>query len=133
MSQGQHRLSSLQLAVMRVVWDRGEATAQDVHAALLPARQLAPATVATILTRLEKRGLLRHRTEGRQFVFQAIATRDEVRQSMVGQLVDDLFRGDPADLVHHLLANDELGPDDREKLRALLARVKDSDAEEANA
>ncbi len=128
MTEPRHKLSSLQLAVMRAVWDRGEATAQEVHAALAPARRLAPATVATILTRLEKRGLLSHRTEGRQYVFQPVASRDEVRQSMVGQLVDDLFRGDPADLVHHLLARDELGPDERAKLRALLDRTEEDDA-----
>ena len=52
-------LSDLQLAVMRVLWDKGEASAADVHRALRHSRPMAITTVATLLARLEKRAMLR--------------------------------------------------------------------------
>lgn len=111
------QLTDLQLSIMRVLWRR-ESTVQDITAALEPERGLSPNTVATLLRRLEKRGLVRHRTMGRQFVFAARVAQADVRRSMVAELTDGLFDGDPAALVSHLLDEREIAPGD-------LARVKD--------
>jgi predicted transcriptional regulator len=111
------QLTDLQLSIMRVLWRR-DSTVQEITTELEPERGLAPTTVATVLRRLEKRGLVRHRTVGRQFVFSARVAEDDVRRSMVAELTDGLFDGDPAALVSHLLAEREIAPGD-------LARVKD--------
>ena len=57
-------LSELQLDLMRVLW-RGEASVADVAAALAQSRGLAHTTVATLLTRLAKRGIVAQRRDGR--------------------------------------------------------------------
>lgn len=54
------QLTDLQLALLRVLWTRGEATVQDMVEALRPERDLAPTTVATLLSRLEKRRVVSH-------------------------------------------------------------------------
>ena len=64
------RLTALQLAVMQVLWSRDEASVTDVQRAMT-GRRLALTTVATMLVRLEQRGLVSHRAEGRQYIFQA--------------------------------------------------------------
>ena len=114
-------LSPLQLAVLRTVWQRGEATVAEVHAALEPERRLASTTVATLLTRLEKRGFLTHRMEGRQFIYRSTISELEVRRSMVSELTRTLFQGDPAALVSHLIKTEDIRPGDLERVRALLA------------
>ena len=58
---GRHQLTELQLAIMRVVWDRSEATVQDIWEALHAERGLAQTTVATMLSRLERRGVVTRR------------------------------------------------------------------------
>lgn len=113
-------LTPLQVAVMRVLWERGEARVQEVQRALGPARELATTTVATLLKRLEKRGLVAHRTEGRQYVYRARVDVDEARRSAVGELTEHLFDGDVPTLVAHLLTRHELGPGDVERVRALI-------------
>ncbi|MCA9648605.1 MAG: BlaI/MecI/CopY family transcriptional regulator [Myxococcales bacterium] len=116
------QLSDQQLAFMRVLWDRGEATAQDVHAELSEqGMTLAPTTVATVLTRLERRGLVSHRRRGRQYVYRARAGEQEVRRSMLARLTDFFFGGDPQALVSHLTAGQGLGRDDLEEVRRLIA------------
>ncbi|MEM7158670.1 MAG: BlaI/MecI/CopY family transcriptional regulator [Myxococcota bacterium] len=116
------QLSDQQLAFMRVLWDQGEATAQQMQAAL--AEQgvtLAPTTVATVLGRLERRGLVGHRSRGRQYVYRARADEQEIRRTMLARLTDFFFGGDPQALVSHLTAGHGLGQKDLDEVRRLIA------------
>lgn len=117
----QHQLTDLQVAIMRVLWDRREATVSDIHEALLAERGLAPTTVATLLSRLEKRGIVKHRSASRQYVYYPAVTESEVRRSMVSDLAERLFDGDVAELVSHLLSEREMSAGDLEKVKEMIA------------
>jgi predicted transcriptional regulator len=117
-----HQLSDLQLGLLRILWDRGEATATDVHAALaMQDRELAPTTVSTMLSRLEKKGIITHRAEGRQYIYRALVGESEVRRSMLARLTDYFFRGDVSALVSHLVEGRDVDPDDVARVKQLLA------------
>ena len=113
-------LTGLQLSILEVVWDRGEATTQDVWEHLTRSRPLALTTVATLMSRLERKHVLAHRRDGRQYVYWATVTRGEVRRSKVRELTENLFGGDPAELVSHLVRADDVGPDELRRMRDLL-------------
>lgn len=117
-------LTDLQLAIVRLLWAKGECTVVEVQDGLMPARPLAQTTVATLLTRLEKRGVVSHRTTGRQFVYKAEVTEPEVRRSMVGELTNSLFQGRPAALISHLLVERELGADEIGEVKQLIAQAE---------
>ena len=116
-----HQLTELQIGLLRVLWDRGEATVAEICDALRPSRALAPTTVATLLSRLERRGVVRHRTVSRQFIYAAVVSESEVRQSMVSDLTEQLFDCDVAELVSHLLSAREISSGDLEKVKELIA------------
>jgi BlaI family transcriptional regulator, penicillinase repressor len=80
------RLGKLQLAIMRVLWRRGEAAVAEVHEDLEAERELAPTTVATMLAKLEHKGVVAHRTEGRRFIYRPLVNEELVRRSMVDEL-----------------------------------------------
>ncbi|MPY89723.1 MAG: BlaI/MecI/CopY family transcriptional regulator [Luteitalea sp.] len=118
-----YSLTELQLALMRVLWERSEATVVDVQEALEPERRLAQSTVATLLSRLEKKGLLSHRVEGRQYVYRPRVSEADVKRSMVGEfaeLADELFQGDVAALVSHLLTAQDVAAGDLARVKALI-------------
>jgi len=102
---GKHTLGELQHAIMQVLWACDEATVAEVHEALYDERGLAPTTIATMLRKMEDKGVVTHRVEGRQFVYRPEVSESAVRSSMVGELLDRLFAGDPAALVSHLVAD----------------------------
>ena len=102
------QLGDLQLAIMRVLWDLGQATVAQVHATLQVERGLALTTIATMLSKMEKKGVVHHRTEGRQFVYVSTVSQDEVRSSMVAEFTERLFEGDVAALVNHLLTEKQI-------------------------
>jgi predicted transcriptional regulator len=119
-------LSELQLDVMRVLW-RGEASVADVAAALAAERGLAHTTVATLLTRLARRGAVAPRRDGRQLYYRALVTEPQVRRTMVGDLIQSLFQGDPKALLAHLVSEREVAPGDLAKVQALLAGASADD------
>lgn len=121
-------LGALQYAIMKVLWERGEGSSAEVHAALVEERGLAPTTIATMLRKMEDKGVVAHRTEGRQFVYQPTVSEGEVKESMVDELVERLFGGDPAALVSHLINDERIDPEELAALRERLV-VERSKAE----
>lgn len=113
-------LTGLQLSILDVLWERGEATTQDVWEVLTRARPLALTTVATIMSRLERKEVLTHRREGRQYVYRATVTRSDVRRSKVRELTEHLFGGDPTALMNHLVRADQVDADELRRMRQLL-------------
>ena len=115
-------LTDLQVDLLEVLWNRKEATVAEVQEALLGDRGLATSTVATLLSRLEKRGVVTHRADGRQYVYRAQVSREQVRDSMVSALTYRMFSGDVAELVSHLLTEAETSPGDLARVKQLIAR-----------
>jgi BlaI family transcriptional regulator, penicillinase repressor len=115
------KLTGLQLAVMRVLWARGEASVLDVQEALRDDdRDLAQTTVATLLSRLEKRGVAAYRLDGRQYVYRALTSEADVRESVLADITQGLFGGDVTTLVSHLLNTNEVDEADLARVRALI-------------
>ena len=115
-------LSELQIALLRVLWQRGETSTADVAAELAQDRGLKHTTVATLLTRLEKRGVVAQRRDGRQLFYRALVDEADVRRSMVADLIGALFAGDAQELVAHLVQESEIAPGDLAKVKRRLAR-----------
>ena len=114
------QLGDLQLAIMRVLWERGEAPAIEVHRALLEERGLAVTTIKTMLRKLEGHGCVEHRTNGRQFIYRPAIAETDVRAGMVDTLVQRLFGGDSTALVNHLVESGEIQPDDLASLKEIV-------------
>src|SRR5215213_7711490 len=112
-----HELTELQLAILRLLWERGEATVAELWEALYDERRLAQTTIATLVARLQRRGIVARRSRDRQFVYRATITESDVQHSMVSELTERLFDGDVTALVSHLISASDMSPGD-------LARVK---------
>jgi predicted transcriptional regulator len=117
-------LTDLQLAIMRVLWDRDEATVLEVQERLRPDRDLAQTTIATLLSRLEKRGVIAHRLDGRQFVYRPLVSEQDVRRSMVSELTTLLFDGSAAALMSHLLRSRDIDPGDLDRVKRMIAEAE---------
>ena len=120
MSDTTPRLTELQLDILRVLWTKGEQPVAAVHAALAPTRDLAPTTVATLLKRLANRGIVTHRTEGRQFLYRALVSEEEATRTMLDETLDKLFAGDVPAMMAQLLRSRDVAAGDLERIRALL-------------
>jgi BlaI family penicillinase repressor len=120
-------LSDLQLAVIRVLWDKGEASAAYVQRALERSRPLAITTVSTLLARLEKRGVLTHRAEGRTFIYRARVSELEMRRKAISGMIRNLFRGNPSEVVGQILAEREVSEEDLARMRSLIQDARSAE------
>ncbi|HLU40283.1 MAG TPA: BlaI/MecI/CopY family transcriptional regulator [Planctomycetota bacterium] len=115
-----HRLGNLQFAILSELWRAGEATVAEVHERVGRARGLALTTIGTMLRKMEARGLVRHRTAGRVFVYRPAVREQDVGRSMIRDVVERLFEGNRAALVSQLLREGDFDPNELNELRALI-------------
>jgi BlaI family transcriptional regulator, penicillinase repressor len=111
-------LSEREVDVMNVLWRRGSATVSEVLDELQD--ELAYTTVLTILQRLEDKGHVGHRSEGKAHRYLPILERGAVQDSALERMTRKLFAGSPKLLVTRLLGEGELTRDQLRELRALV-------------
>lgn len=116
------KLPTLQLAMMQALWRRGQATVAEVQNDLSADRPLAYTTVATMLTKMERKGLVAHTREGRTFIYQPLIDEQRVSRSMVADLAERLFGGSVTALVSHLLDECDVKPAELARLKSLIAQ-----------
>jgi len=124
-----HEITELQLAILRLLWERGEATVAELWEALYEQRGLAQTTIATLVARLQRRGIVARRTRDRQYVYRATITEADVQHSMVSELTERLFDGDAAALVTHLIAASDMSPGDLARVKRMIENAQDPKGE----
>lgn len=113
-------MSPAETEILRLVWESGQATVQQVHDALPETRDVAYNTVQTLLRRLEEKGYLTHKTRGKAHVFCPRVKREAVVKRTVLDFVDRLFGGDPKPLMQFLAAEGRIDRADIEELKRLI-------------
>ena len=79
-----------------------------------------------MLRKMEAKGLVRHRLEGRTFIYRAAVAEETVSKGMADHLLEKLFEGSLAEMVSHLLSSREVSRDELSKLEQLIAERKKS-------
>ncbi len=113
-----------ELEILKVLWDRGEATVREVYAALRDRIPIVQATVQAFLRTMEQKGLVAHRVDGRSFIYRATAARRGTTKHLVSDLLDRVFDGAVDQLVEHALAVRPPRAEEMQRLRELLAEAE---------
>ena len=119
-----HRLGDLQLKIMKSLWEHPGATVAEVRAAVSPGGALAHSTIATMLRKMEARGLVKHRLLDRKFLYRALVREEVVARNMSEHFIEGLFEGSLADMVGHLLKTHEISREELDRLEKLIAEQK---------
>ena len=118
-------LTPQELAIMKVVWQREEATVRDVYETLRERRQVAYTTVMTMMKILEEKGYLEKSREERAYVYRPSRPRQQVVGAMVRDFVDRVFDGAASGLLLHLARNGKLTKAERQKIRQLIDEMEE--------
>lgn len=105
------------------VWDLERATVAQVHERVLRGRHLAYTTVMTLLTRLAEKGYLRREKEGNAYQYSPAKPPEQVRASVLSDIVDKVFRGSPVALVQTLVRQEDLSGEEQEELMRVIRRL----------
>jgi len=117
-------LSEAQREIMKIVWERGEISALEVRKILSEKRDLAKNTVRTLLDRMEEKGWLKHREDGRTYLYSAAQPREASIGQKVLEVVEHVCGGSPEELVTALLDYRGLTPQELKRIRAMLDQAR---------
>jgi BlaI family penicillinase repressor len=115
-------MSPAETEILRLVWQVGQATVQQVCDQLPPRRNIAYKTVQTLLRRLEEKGYLKHKIKGKAYVFFPAVKREDVVKRTVLDFLDRLFAGDPRPLMQFLAEDGRIDAEDLERLKKLIEK-----------
>jgi predicted transcriptional regulator len=93
----------------------------EVHQALSKEGDLAYTTIATILRKMEARGLVRHRLHERKFLYRPAVQAEEITRKISAHFIERLFEGSLADMLAHLLTTHEISREELARLEELIA------------
>jgi len=119
------RLTDVELELMNILWELGEAGVAEVIAKLPAGRELAYTSVSTILRILEGKGIVEARKQGRGHVYVPVLMRADFEAHAVKDVVQRVFAGVPVAMVRQLLDNVQLSEDDVREVRKLLSRTRE--------
>jgi BlaI family transcriptional regulator, penicillinase repressor len=124
MAAKQSDLSPAQREIMEIVWERGEVTVHEVRHILSRTRKVARNTVRTLVERMEDKGWLKHRVQGRTFLYMSTRPRHDTIGQKVREIVETLCGGSPETLVTALLDYRGLRADELKRIRQLLDQAQ---------
>jgi predicted transcriptional regulator len=122
-------LTEAELRLMRILWRRGESAVNDLVAAMPDGETLAYNSVLTTIRILEQKGYVEHRQEGRAFVYRPCVAEQQASRSEVRHLMSRFFGDSRERLLLSLLGDDEISPDELQRLKDAI-QVATPDAEE---
>jgi predicted transcriptional regulator len=113
-------LTDAEARVMAVIWQLETATVGDVVAALTPERTVSYSTVQTILRILEDKGYVAHDKVARAFIYRPVVDERQARRRALRHLATRLFNGSPSLLVMNVLHDEEMDPEELQRLKKLI-------------
>jgi BlaI family penicillinase repressor len=126
-SRRSRNLSPANLEIMKVIWEKGEVTVNEVFETINSRRKhkLRRTTVQVQMNRLEEYGWLSHRAEGRAFFYSAVKERQTTRKDILDDIKNRVFGGSRADLVRCLLEDEDVTSEEAKELRRLIQEHKE--------
>lgn len=116
-------LTEVELELMDVLWDKGQATVAEI-VETLPEARLAYSSVLTMMRILEQKGYVAHEKEGRAFVYRALIDRQQAQKTVIGYLLKRFFNNSPELLVVNLLEHEDVGPKEVKRLKRMIEDTK---------
>ena len=119
------RPTDTELAILRVLWERGACTVRDVHEALSRERPAAYTTALKTLQIMTEKGLVRRDVSDRTHVYHAKLSQEQTQRQLVRDLLDRAFGGSSSKLVMQALSARRATPEELTEIRRLLENSRD--------
>src|SRR4051812_35067512 len=113
-----------ELEILKILWDRGQASVREVYEDMSRTAPIVQNTVQAFLRTMEDKGLVRHRTEGRTFIYQPVPQRAETEQRLVSGVLQRVFDGAIDQLVQSALSLRQPTANELAKLEELIRQHK---------
>jgi len=118
------RPTDAELAILRVIWERGEGTVREIHEELARKHPTGYTTVLKLLQIMHEKGTVERDVSQRAHVYRAAQQQNKTQSQLVGDLLDRAFGGSPAALVMQALSTRKASHEELDEIRQLLDEIE---------
>lgn len=114
------RLGKVQMRIMQILWEKGEANAREITDALNHENPISHSTVQTLLRKIEMKGAIAHKSDDRTFLYYPVVQESKVTYSVTREIIDRIFDGSAGGLISYLLQNEKISKKELDDIRRLI-------------
>lgn len=118
------QISPAEFEVMGVIWRYAPISTNEIVAHLSDEKQWSPKTIQTMLSRLEKKGVITHEKQSRIFVYSPVISKEAYREAEGKTFLSRFFDGALNQMMVSFLDDDTLTSADIDELQAILDKKR---------
>lgn len=124
MSIKQIKPTESELEILRVLWDRGEATVRDVHEELSKTKDAGYTTTLKLMQIMHEKGMVKRDESSKTHKYSPLITREKTQKQFMGKMIDTLFQGSSTQLVMQALGNHKTSKEELDEIQKLIDNLK---------
>ncbi len=124
MSTKQLKPTESELEILRVLWERGEATVRDVHEELSKTKDAGYTTTLKLMQIMHEKGMVKRDESNKTHKYVPLISREKTQKQFVGKMIDTLFQGSSSQLVMQALGNHKASKEELDEIQKLIDNLK---------
>lgn len=124
MNTKQLKPTESELEILRVLWERGEATVRDVHEELSKTKDAGYTTTLKLMQIMHEKGMVKRDESSKTHKYTPLISREKTQKQFVGKMIDTLFQGSSSQLVMQALGNHKASKEELDEIQKLIDNLK---------
>ena len=124
MSTKNFKPTESELEILRVLWEKGEATVRDVHEILSKTKDAGYTTTLKLMQIMHEKGMVKRDERNKTHKYSPLISREKTQKQFVGKMIDTLFQGSSTQLVMQALGNHQTSKEELEEIQKLIDNLK---------
>lgn len=113
-----------ELEILKVLWERGEATVRDVHEVLSKTKDAGYTTTLKLMQIMHEKGMVKRDETSKTHRYTALLSREKTQKQFMGKMIDTLFQGSSTQLVMQALGNHSTTPEELDEIQKMIDNLK---------
>ncbi len=124
MSIKQIKPTESELEILRILWERTEATVRDVHEELSKSKDAGYTTTLKLMQIMHEKGMVKRDETNKTHKYIPLLSREKTQKQFMGKMIDTLFQGSSTQLVMQALGNHKSSKEELEEIQKLIDNLK---------
>jgi BlaI family transcriptional regulator, penicillinase repressor len=124
MNSKQIRPTESELEILRVLWERGEATVREVHEELSKTKESGYTTTLKLMQIMHEKGMVKRDETNKTHKYIPLLSREKTQKQFMGKMIDTLFQGSSTQLVMQALGNHKTSKEELNEIQKLIDNLK---------
>ena len=116
--------SDLEMQILSVLWNNGNLTAREVLESMPDGKKRAYTSILSVMQVMEKKGLLKHTTQGTAHVYSPAVKRKEIIQPFLRKVLNEVFGGKPSAMMQALFSETPINDDEMAQIQEIIKEAK---------